>query len=380
MNVSVFFHGKPQSKDSFPSKLNQVEQRICNEFFKLNVREYNEVFVSQVIRDNNKSYAAYTFYHNGIDVSSRGKGYFAITVMVESEMFSQITQLYEFLSQSAYTDYICGSHEVINKQAQYQVGSFAAKARVFDEIADVILRKLKEFRVNPIDNTCKTQSSLLRLQFENPLDYSDAQIDSMLRKDGIVCLSMNKPTKKDEIIQQLETENKKLRTDNNKKDQLLRDKDQTIHDLEGQLSLPSVAGKGKWVEDGYEGRQPPAEESSQGKGNIDLKGFRLADFIIVALLIVSCVISCYSCSSHKEESVTEETNTEVVKDSTVVVEDTTPEQQVTDMTTESNDEETSQPENVDKQSKDAKDQPTTDATPPEQEENKHRSFPSPSSH
>ena len=399
MNVSVFFHGKPNSEGSFPNELNQVEDRICKEFFKLKVHDYKEIFISQIISDNDKRYTAYTFYHNGIDISNREEGYFAITITVEGEIFSQITELYEFLSKSVYANLICNFYGIIDKHAQYQVGSFATKAKVFGEITDDILHKLDGLRTNPLEGVFETQNSLVRLQFENPHDCDDLQFVEKLRKDGILCLSMSKPTKKDERILQLtqdkelleaevgsykakEKEWQKERSQYQSQIAQLKEendwKNQRIQNLESQLStyeatLNNKSRKKQKKGDNFEKKTP--SETIAEKRSIELKGFRPADWIIILLIIVSCVISVssYSCSSPKEEAVNEETNTEVVGD-TVVVMETLVKQPLNVETSVPDDEETSQPE-IEQQSKDVKDQPATD---PAKEDNSHLPLPSPS--
>ncbi|MBO5028050.1 MAG: hypothetical protein J6C59_00335 [Muribaculaceae bacterium] len=376
MNISVFFHGKPQSEDSFPTRLNEVEHRICDVFFKLNVREYNEIFVSQVIRDNDKRYTAYTFYHNGKDFSGRDKGYFAITITVEGEMFSQVTELYEFLSKSVYANLICNSYGIVDKHAQYQVGSFAAKAKVFGEITGDILHKLDGLRTNPLEGAFETQNSLVRLQFENPHDCDDRQFVEKLRKDGIVCLSMSKMTKKDERIQQLTQDNKRLEAEKKEWQKERSQYQSQMAQLQKEIDWKNQdIRQSKSEQPTYYFEPEPPEETKAEKSSSKLKSFRPADWIIILLIIVSCVISVssYSCSSPKEEAVNEETNTEVVGD-TVVVMETLVKQPLNVETSVPDDEETSQPE-IEQQSKDVKDQPATD---PAKEDNSHLPLPSPS--
>lgn len=322
----IFFHGKPSSQENTAENLIGLESSISDYFFSGSTPNVPDYLFVQIYEYKQRAYSAYTYFHKGQDSSFRANGYFAITIIREGEIIKDIRSLYDFLKNDVYAGSVIDRHNIINRNGTYQVYSFSQRKPELNKITGEISERISHLWSQPIGTSFKTWNKSREVVTQNPADVSDRQLIEELTKNGCCCISSYILSKDGKKIQDLTASNDKLTKDNasltercERQDKQIQQQSKEIDNLRSNRNnargnIPHHQNKSVALKHQYHEPEmtPPENDERDNTDNMKrlsdhtfLKGFRMADIIIIGLLLICCITSMSQCGGKRAKVVTE---------------------------------------------------------------------------
>lgn len=313
----IFFHGKPSSHETTDKNLlDGLEAEISSFFFtkgELGTEDYLLVHIGE---HRNQTYSAYTYFHRGRDTSHRGKGYFAITIVENGVILDDIISLYDYLKNRIYAGLIVGHHHIVDNTGTYQVYTLSSRNAALNGIAEQTETWIQGLRSQSIDKGFQEWNKSPDIRPINPDDTSNAILIKELKTKGTCCISSYIPTQEEMKLNELTNKYEALEKKYQEALIQIDSKDKRISQLQKQIEEISArngdhcnrhSASEAFDEREYSRIDSECPESSAHKksSGSKLMNFRIADIIIIALSVFSCVLSLTLCSGKKHASADE---------------------------------------------------------------------------